>query len=250
MPETAAILLAAGRGTRMGAVVTDKILAPLAGRAVFVHSLEAFVAAGIVARFIVVYRDAAQRAALARLYERSAAHEWPVTWVRGGRERQDSVGNALDAAPREVAFVFIHDCARPLVRPEALRELDAAMRHDGGACLAHRVTDTIKRQPAGAADARRRRWRTLERERLWAMETPQAFARALVHEAYREVRRRRWRITDDAAAIELASRRGVTLVENTHPNPKITLPADLAFAEFLLASARAPAAPRPKARHG
>lgn len=234
MSSSAAILLAGGRGTRMSGAVEDKILAPLAGRPVFSHSLEAFVAAGIVARFVVVYRDAEQRARLVRLFEGSAAREWPVAWVRGGRERQDSVANALTKIPTAVDFVFIHDCARPLVRAETLRELDAAVRRDGAACLAHRVTDTIKQVPAGARDARRRRLRTIERDRLWAMETPQAFARELIVEAYREVRRRKLRITDDASAIELVTRRGVTLVENLHPNQKITQPTDLAFAEFLL----------------
>jgi 2-C-methyl-D-erythritol 4-phosphate cytidylyltransferase len=234
MNTAAAILLAAGRGTRMRGAVGDKILAPLAGQAVFSHSIAAFVAAGIVGRFVVVYRDADQRARLVRLYERGPAREWPVTWVRGGRERQDSVGLALARLPGDIEFVFIHDCARPLVHAEMLRALDTALRRDGAACLAHRVTDTIKRLPAGARDPRRRRLRTLERDRLWAMETPQAFARAWIDDAYRGVRRRKLRVTDDAAAIELATRHRVTLVENPHPNPKITQPDDLAFAEFLL----------------
>jgi 2-C-methyl-D-erythritol 4-phosphate cytidylyltransferase len=236
MSESAAILLAAGRGSRMRGVVDDKVLAPLAGRLVFVHSLEAFATAGIVARCVVVYRDAAQRTQLAALYASGPMRDLPVRWVRGGRERQDSVARALAALPRATDFVFIHDCARPLVRPEVLRELDLALRRDGAACLAHRVTDTIKRLPAGAPDANRRRLATLDRERLWAMETPQAFARTLIVAAYAEVQRRGLRITDDAQAVEIASHHGVTLVENPHPNPKITRPADLRYVEFLLST--------------
>jgi 2-C-methyl-D-erythritol 4-phosphate cytidylyltransferase len=68
------------------------------------------------------------------------------------------------------------------------------------------------------------------------METPQAFALPVITAAYREVQRRRLAVTDDAAALELATRRGVTLVENPHANPKITRPSDLAYAEFLLAA--------------
>jgi hypothetical protein len=96
------------------------------------------------------------------------------------------------------------------------------------------VTDTIKRLPAGAPDAVRRRVRTIDRTRLWAMETPQAFDRSLITEAYQTVHRRRLTMTDDASAIELATRHGVTLVENPHPNPKLTTPADIIWAEFLL----------------
>jgi 2-C-methyl-D-erythritol 4-phosphate cytidylyltransferase len=237
---TAVILLAAGRGTRMRGAVDDKILAPLAGRPVFSHSVAAFIAAGFVSRFLVVYRDAAQRAQLARLMERGPAREWPVDWVRGGRERRDSVALALTALGkrRDVGFVCIHDCARPLVHVDALRAVHEAARRDGAACLAHRVTDTIKQLPKGAADARRRRLKTIDRARLWAMETPQAFAFSTIARAYAEVRRRGLVVTDDAAALELTSRRGMTLVENLHANPKITRPADLAYAEFLLAAAR------------
>lgn len=238
--NTALILLAAGRGTRMGGMVEDKVLAPLGGRPVFVHAVEAFMRAGFVSRFVVVYRDATQRAALTRLMERGAAREWPVIWVRGGRERQDSVAHALAALARQPGadFVFIHDCARPLVDAAVLRSVHEAVQRDRAAVLAHRVIDTIKQLPARARDARGRRLKTVDRARLWAMETPQAFARDLITRAYAEVQRRGLRITDDAAALELVTRHGVTLVENPHPNPKITRPADLVFAEFLLAARR------------
>lgn len=237
--DSAAIFLAAGRGSRMAGAAADKILVSLAGKPVLQHSLAAFAAAGIVSRVVVVHRDAAQRTQLAPIVERRAPATWKITWVRGGRERQDSVAHALRALARMrgIEFVFIHDCARPLVRPEMLRELAATVRRDCAACLAHRVTDTIKRLPATAADAQRRRLTTLDRSRLWAMETPQAFARDLISAAYAEVQRRGRRITDDAAALEFAPRHPVTLVENRFPNPKLTTPADLAYAEFLLARA-------------
>jgi len=233
-PPAAALLLAAGRGSRMRGAVDDKVLAPLAGQPVFAWSLEAFVAAAIVDRLVVVFRDEAQRRRLAALFRRSAARHLPVAWVRGGAERQHSVANALESIPESIAHVYIHDCARPLVHPESLRALAGALARDGAACLAHRVTDTIKRLPPGASDAVRRRLRTVDRARLWGMETPQGFERLLITEAYRTVHRRNLLMTDDASALELATRHGVTLVENPHPNPKITTPADLAWAEFLL----------------
>jgi 2-C-methyl-D-erythritol 4-phosphate cytidylyltransferase len=233
-PPAAAILLAAGRGSRMRGAVDDKVLAPLAGRPVFAWSLAAFAAAGIVDSYVVVFRDEPQRRRLAAVFRRSEARACKFTWVRGGAERQHSVANALAALPASIAHVYIHDCARPLVHPDSLRTLSAALQRDGAACLAHRVTDTIKRLPPGAPDAVRRRLRTIDRTRLWAMETPQAFARTLITEAYRAVHRRKLAMTDDASALELATRHGVTLVEHPHPNPKLTTPADLAWAEFLL----------------
>lgn len=244
-PAATAVLLAGGRGQRMRGTVDDKVLAMLGGQPVFSWSLAAFAEAGIVDRLVVVYRDPAQRARLVRLHERSPAAAFPVRWVRGGEERQHSVRNALEAVVSTARHVYIHDCARPLVHPASLQQLAQAVVRDGAACLAHRVTDTIKRLPAPRAGTARLRLKTVDRSRLWAMETPQAFARALILDAYREVHRLHLAITDDTSAIELTTRRGVTLVENPHPNPKITTPADLGWAEFLLNARRTPDRRRP-----
>jgi 2-C-methyl-D-erythritol 4-phosphate cytidylyltransferase len=235
MSRTAAILLAAGQGRRMQAVVADKILAPLAGRPVFAHSAAAFIASGVADFYVIVHRDARQS------LELSCYAPTPALFVRGGPSRQDSVANALAALPDDIHHVFIHDCARPLVRPAQLSALLRIVRRDEAAALAHRVVDTIKQiagshLPAGPIRARalvRARTTTLDRARLWAMETPQVFARDLIVRAYAEVQRRRWRITDDVQAVERLGGR-VSLLENPHPNPKLTTPADLAYLEFLL----------------
>ena len=104
------------------------------------------------------------------------------------------------------------------------------MRREDAVVLAHRVTDTIKEHSGDG------RLRTLDRTRLWAMETPQVFSKALILRAYALVAKRRLRITDDASAVELLGH-PVALLENLHPNPKLTLPKDLAHMEFLLAPA-------------
>ena len=208
MPRTAAILLAAGSSTRMAGAVADKILAPLAGRPVFAHS--------------VVYRDQRQMLTL------SAHTPTPCVLVKGGAERQDSVAAALAALPPDIAYVFIHDCARPLVSPEQLVALHKIVVREHAVVLAHRVTDTIKKHRGDA------RLRTLERERLWAMETPQVFSRDLLDRAYARVTKKKLRITDDAQAVETLDH-PIALLENTSPNPKITTPGDLAYLEFLLA---------------
>jgi 2-C-methyl-D-erythritol 4-phosphate cytidylyltransferase len=90
------------------------------------------------------------------------------------------------------------------------------------------VTDTIKEHRADA------RLRTLERAKLWAMETPQVFSRDLICRAYAKVEARGARVTDDAQAVELLSH-PIALLENAYPNPKLTTPADLPLVEFLLA---------------
>ena len=224
MSRTAVILLAAGSGARMNGSVADKVLAPLAGRPVFAHSAAAFMQSQVADLYVIVYRDQRQ------MMELSAYAPTPSVLVRGGRERQDSVTNALAALPPDIAHVFIHDCARPLVRAEQLVALHKIVRREGAVVLAHRVVDTIKQHRNSA------RLRTLDRSRLWAMETPQVFSRALICEAYAHVVRKRLSITDDAQAVEQLDH-PVALLENAYPNPKLTTPADLAYLEFLLQEA-------------
>lgn len=221
MSRTAAILLAAGHSRRMEGTFADKVLAPLAGKPVFAHSAATFYRSGVVDTFIVTYRDQAQ------MIELSGYAPTPTLFVPGGHERQDSVAAALAELPDDVGYVFIHDCARPLVRVEQLVALHKIVRREDAVVLAHRVTDTIKEHRGEG------RLRTLDRQHLWAMETPQVFSRKLICRAYAAVAQRQLTITDDAAAVELV-KHPIALLENPHPNPKLTTPADLAYLEFLL----------------
>jgi 2-C-methyl-D-erythritol 4-phosphate cytidylyltransferase len=205
MSRTAAILLAAGSGRRMQGAVDDKVLAPLNGKPAFAHVVAAFLASHAVDFYVIVHRDTAQSLRL------SAYAPTPAQFVRGGIERQDSVARALAVLPDDVAHVFIHDCARPLIRPEQIAALRRIVLREEAVALAHRV----------------------DRSRLWAMETPQVFARPLIVRAYARVAARGERITDDAQAVE-GLRHPIALLENPHPNPKLTTPADLAWCEFLL----------------
>jgi 2-C-methyl-D-erythritol 4-phosphate cytidylyltransferase len=229
MSRTAAILLAAGSGSRMQGAVADKVLAPLAGRPVFAYSAGAFMQSSIADLYVVVYRDQRQ------MMELSAYTPTPSVLVHGGRERQDSVMNALAALPADIEHVFIHDCARPLIRPEQLVALHKIVRREQAVVLAHRVTDTIKEHTVvgSSEDDNDARLRTLDRSRLWATETPQVFSRALIARAYERVASRGQHVTDDAQAVERLGH-AVALLENTYPNPKLTTPADLDYLEFLL----------------
>lgn len=219
--RNAAILLAAGSGRRMQGLVADKVLAPLAGKPVFAHSVAAFLESGVADFYAIVYRDQRQ------MTELSAYAPTPSVFVKGGRERQHSVANALEALPADIGHVFIHDCARPLIKAEQLVALLKIVQIENAAVLAHRVTDTIKQHSGNG------HLKTVDREHLWAMETPQVFTRDLIARAYARVVEKELSITDDAAAVELLNH-PVALLENAGPNPKLTTPADLAYLEFLL----------------
>lgn len=219
----------------MQGVVVDKILAPLAGRSVFAHSVQAFIDTQLFENYCIVYRDAVQRAALLAALSGLQIDDSAVTWVQGGQARQDSVFNALQAQAQDCSHVFIHDCARPLITPGAIQMLWLAVQRDRAAVLAHPVIDTIKRIP-NPHQLEACELEDLERARLWAMETPQAFAYPDILKAYSHVRKNELQITDDTAAAATIGLK-TTLVLNLSPNPKITQPADLRYAEWLLQQA-------------
>ncbi|MCF3652191.1 2-C-methyl-D-erythritol 4-phosphate cytidylyltransferase [Synoicihabitans lomoniglobus] len=221
MSRTAAILLAAGSGKRMRDSVPDKVLAPLGGKPVFSHSAATFAESGVADLYVIVYRDQRQ------MLELTALAPTPTLFVPGGSERQYSVASALDALPADIEQVFIHDCARPFVRVEHLIALHKIVRKEHAVVLAHRVTDTIKlHRETGHL-------KNLDRDSLWAMETPQVFSRDLIVKAYNSAANRGTRLTDDASAVELL-RHPVALLENQYPNPKLTTAADLPWFEYLL----------------
>ena len=228
----AAILLCAGNGKRMRGEVTDKILTPLAGVPVICHCVNAFIESNIVEQIVFVYRDVQQQAAIARALTSCKLDKYLIHWTQGGAERQDSVFNALIELSSRIDIACIHDCARPFIRPTMLRKLVYAAQCDQAATLAHRVTDTIK-QAGSTQKTQKLTLKDVPRADLWAMETPQAFDRELITEAYRTIQFENLNITDDTAA---ASYQGhlITLVENPYPNPKLTTPSDLQYIEFLL----------------
>ena len=224
------VLLAGGSGARMGDAIPDKTLAPLAGHPVIAHSAHAFQASGRVDHCIVVYRDAEQ---LQQLQTALASLEIKTEFVQGGSTRQASVYNALQAVSDSTSQVFIHDAARPLISPAAIQQVDTALEKHEAVVLARPVTDTIKRIPA-SGEIEKTSLEDLDRDRLWAMETPQAFAFPAILEAYSKAFEAGRSFTDDAA---VASQWGMplTLVSNPDPNPKVTTPQDLAWIEYLIA---------------
>lgn len=220
----------------MRGVVKDKILAPLFGKPVLWHSAKAFIESGVASELVFVCRNESQKSeiqkALAPLISKI-----PCKFTFGGAERQDSVLNGILAGSEDSEIVFIHDSARPLVRPESIRELCAAALEDGCSVLAAKVVDTIKKVDSDPQNKKRRRLEDLERPLLWAMQTPQVFRREIILDCYKKVRESGAKITDDVAAAS-AQGHAITIVENIHPNTKITSPEDLAIVEFLQQKAK------------
>jgi 2-C-methyl-D-erythritol 4-phosphate cytidylyltransferase len=214
-----AILVAAGSSRRMG---FDKLAAPLAGKPVLRRTLEAFLACDGIDAIVVVAPRERFDALLAGEFAK------PVLRVDGGQDRQDSVRHGLAAVPDACELVAVHDGARPLVSPDDVAHCLEAARNHGAAALARPVTETLKRAD-GAGFARE----SVDRERLWFMETPQVFQKALLRKACDAVLERRLQTTDEVSALE-AIGIPVKLVSSVAPNPKITHPSDLALAEALL----------------
>lgn len=229
----AAIFLCGGSGTRMRGQVADKVLTSLGGKPVFWHSVKAFLDSGLIDHAVIVYRDQEQRRELSNILATAGVDHWKVEWATGGKERQDSVFNGLCVMSLLVDYVFIHDCARPMIRTENLHALYEAVSDQGSAVLAHRVADTIKRAAGSQRKLTGRKLKDVPRSNLWAMETPQVFNRETILECYRRLRLDNLSVTDDTAAVTREGHK-VTLVENPFPNPKLTTPADLPYLEFLL----------------
>lgn len=227
-----AILLAAGSGQRMQGQVEDKILAPINGQPALVYSLKAFDRSCVINSYLIVYRDEIQKKAIEAIIAAHGFGHLDIQVVLGGAERQLSVMKALNAINENCDYVFIHDCARPCITTEAIKDVYSAVQEDQAASLAHPVVDTIKRTEA-ADELRKLSLEDLDRSRVWAMETPQAFAFKNILKAYQNVIKKKLTITDDTAALATIGLK-TTLVPNKRPNPKLTTPSDLSYIEHLL----------------
>jgi 2-C-methyl-D-erythritol 4-phosphate cytidylyltransferase len=222
---TAALVLAAGRGERLGAGL-PKALVPLAGVPLVVRAIAAVAACPEIDRVVPVIppgeasRFAPLLAGLGPSAKLAAA-------VEGGAERQDSVRAGLAALGPECRFVAVHDAARALVRSDDVSRVVAAARRHGAALLAVPARDTIKRVRDG------RVLDTPPRAECWAAQTPQVFRTELLREALAKADAEGFVGTDDAQLVE---RLGVEVrvVEGDPGNLKITGPGDLAAAEAWL----------------
>ena len=228
-PRAVAILLAAGRGERLGAS-TPKALVRIDGRPLVAWAVEAVERVpDIEAFWLTVASGSADAIAEAARSPKLAGV------VTGGVERQDSVAAALAAIPPGPDRVVCHDVARPFARPELFASVLAAIAGEGGSMGADgavpvvAAADTLKRLRDGVVEG------TLDRSEVAIAQTPQAFRRDALVEGHRLAGERGLRATDDAALLEAAGFR-VVAVPGDPENFKVTVPADLRRAEAMAAS--------------
>jgi 2-C-methyl-D-erythritol 4-phosphate cytidylyltransferase len=221
--RAAAVLPSAGAGRRMGARSgTRKQYLEIGGEPILLRSVRVFLEHPAFVQVVVAVPPADMASVPALL-------PGGVTVVAGGATRGDSVRNGLDAVSPDVQVVLVHDAARPLVTPQVVDRVLAAVATGTGAVAALPVSDTLKRATADGVVLE-----TVDREGIWAAQTPQGFPRSLIVDAYRLAAEEGFNGTDDASVAERAGAR-VVVVEGDMHNIKITRPADLALAETFLA---------------
>lgn len=227
MSKVAAVVVAAGRGKRMGAELAKQYL-PLAGRPVLVHTLEVFERCAAVDEVVLVVRkeDVAKvREEIIEPYGLSKVKHV----VGGGHERQNSVFNGLKALLPQGALVVVHDGVRPLFTAEKLLQVLEAGRESGAAILAVPVKETVKQVNKESLVVER----TLPRETLWLAQTPQVFHWEVLWPAMQKAMVCGFSATDEAGIVEWAGH-GVRIVPGDYENIKITTPEDLELAERIL----------------
>ncbi|TWT96017.1 2-C-methyl-D-erythritol 4-phosphate cytidylyltransferase [Botrimarina colliarenosi] len=234
MSKFAVLVLAAGRSSRFGDATDKKPFVTLDGRAVWMHSVERFVARTDVCQTIVVVssedREDFHRNFGANLLFMGA------DLCEGGAERADSVRAGLAKVSGDATHIAIHDAARPLVTVDEVDRVFAAAVETGAAILATPVTATLKR----VAD--NRVTETAPRDGLWAAQTPQAFELGLFRRAVAAAEGAV--VTDDAQLIERLGE-PVAIVEGSPQNLKITTQDDLKLAAAIFADKTRSAAKKP-----
>jgi 2-C-methyl-D-erythritol 4-phosphate cytidylyltransferase len=226
--NTLAILVAAGRGERMGAG-RPKAFLPLGGEPILLRVARAFEAAASVDAVVAVVPAGEleeARGMLAGLGKLRSV-------VAGGPRRQDSVLEGMKQAPDGFAGVLlVHDAARPFVDPALIDAVAAAAREHGAALPLLDVVDTLKRLRDG------RVLETVDRAELAAAQTPQGFRFELLARAYEAAFRERVTLTDEAMALERLGQ-PVAAVRGSPRNRKLTTPEDLVWAEWVVAAREA-----------
>lgn len=219
------IIVAAGKSERMGSDV-DKAFLSLGTRPVLAYSLLAFEQCPLIDGVILVVRkdrlDSAR--GLAQIFGCAKVRAVVV----GGTTRQASVMNGMEQLGEDVRIVAVHDGARPCVTPELIAETIRSAKRCGSGVAAVKITDTIKEVDRGMIVSR-----TVDRAKLWAVQTPQTFRVDLLLKACQNAAKKNLSVTDEASAVE-AIGEPVHLVPASWSNIKVTAPVDLSLAASLL----------------
>ncbi|MCK4221354.1 MAG: 2-C-methyl-D-erythritol 4-phosphate cytidylyltransferase [Dehalococcoidia bacterium] len=224
-----AVIVAAGRSERMGGI--DKIFVPLGGKPLLAWSVDACQACDLVKQIAITLNESNLEPGRNLLRERT----WSKASVcLGGCTRQDSVKEGMSQLG-DCEWVMIHDGTRPFLTWDLISSGMKAALETGAAVAAVPVKDTIKCVDDTALVSE-----TLERDKLWATQTPQMFRFDIISEAYQKLTTE---VSDDAAAVELSGRK-VKLYMGSYSNIKVTTPEDLLLAEAIIDEGR-----RNKGRH-
>jgi 2-C-methyl-D-erythritol 4-phosphate cytidylyltransferase len=222
-----AVIAAAGQGERMSRQEPKQYLS-LCGRTLLEHTLRPFLDCSVLSGIVVVI--ARQDSRWSSL---PVAQDPRVRTVEGGAERMHSVLNGLEELARDAAaddWVLVHDAARPCLGRAELERLVGTLENDRvGGLLALPVGDTLKRADASGSHV----LSTVERQGLWAAQTPQMFRYELLHRALQAAMRAGIQVTDEAGAVESLGERP-RLIPGSPRNIKVTRPEDLSLAEALL----------------
>jgi 2-C-methyl-D-erythritol 4-phosphate cytidylyltransferase len=218
-----AVVVAAGRSQRMG---FDKLLTPLGGRPLLLHTLERLLATEVPKEIILVIRPGSKvemEAVIAPIRDRGN-----IRLVDGGAQRQDSVQAGLDAVSDSSEYVMVHDAARPFVTKELIDTVLAAAKLSDAAVCGSPCSDTLKEVGEDGLVIR-----THDRSKLWTVQTPQIFRTQLLRECYQVALKSGAIFTDDTAVVEKMGH-PVRIVLYHGINLKVTTPSDWSLAEALL----------------
>ncbi|SDJ71245.1 2-C-methyl-D-erythritol 4-phosphate cytidylyltransferase [Salimicrobium halophilum] len=215
MTNYTVVIVAAGQGKRMNAGRNKQFLM-IGERPLIVHTLQAFTK-DKECREIILVTNESDEEDMRGLMNRYKLPK--IKLVHGGKERQDSVYQGLLAVSDPHLPVLIHDGARPFVKKENVHELVKRIQEDQAALLAVPVTDTVKQMKDG-------KLQTLNRDQLWAAQTPQGFSYDLIKRAHEKAQKDGFYATDDAALAESFGY-DVSIVHGSYDNIKITTPEDL-----------------------
>ncbi len=226
MSKVTVLIPAAGMGRRMGKAVAKQFL-PLGDKPMLAHTLLAFQRAAEIDEIIPILSKEDMESCLRDIIEQY--HVTKVkTLVVGGKERQDSVMNGLKKLDKDASVVLVHDGVRPFVTAEMIRESVEFAKKGECVVVGVPLKDTIKE-----VDDKGLVRHTLERSKLWAIQTPQAFPFKALKRAYEESYQHRISGTDDAMLVERAGGK-VRVIMGSYENIKITTPGDLVLAEEIL----------------
>ncbi len=226
MSKVTALIPAAGMGRRMGKAVAKQFL-PLGDKPMLAHTLLTFQRATEVDEIIPILSKEDMESCL-----RDVIEQYHITKVKtlvvGGKERQDSVLNGLQKIDQDAVVVLVHDGVRPFVTLDMIRECVDLAKKGMCAVVGVPLKDTVKE-----VDDKHMVRHTLERNRLWAIQTPQAFPVKILKHAYEESYKHNAWGTDDAMLVERAGGK-VHVIMGSYENIKITTPEDLILAEEIL----------------